>query len=432
MKQLSDDDTHARARRRHDAADAIRFLYFTPSDVLIPRVDRQCIMRFCEAVARTGTDVEVVSLDVELEFDEPTRSRDLFDVYGLATPFKVTVLPSRMRQSDDDDRGPRIWRAVAYTGYAFWKLLFRREAFKGKTSVLYFKNYLIGVSLLALKALLRGRLLLLFEIHVPPKGRLGSFVVRRCDGVIPVSRILGNELVEDFGINSNRILVAHMGVDLEFVEGVRQDKRQSRQLLDLPFDKKLVVYTGKVHSWSGEIDLFLRAAALLSPDTEMVLVGGREDHVQELRRRLDAEGIDNVRLVGFVAPADVFHYQMAADVLVTYYPSDIALNKYRASPGKLFEYMAVQRPIVTADYPALREVLGPDAAMFVEKDRPEELARGIDAVLADDALAARLAAQAYAGVQEFTWDKRSERVLDFVEHLQAHRAASPISEVSSR
>jgi glycosyltransferase involved in cell wall biosynthesis len=108
----------------------------------------------------------------------------------------------------------------------------------------------------------------------------------------------------------------------------------------------------------------------------------------------------------------VFHYQMSADVLVSYYPSELALNPYR-SPGKLFEYMASRRPIVTADYASVREVLRPDSALFVEPDDADALADAIRRVLNDDDLAARLADGAYEDVRGYTWDARAERVHSF-------------------
>ena len=58
-----------RATVRHaprEAGHAPKFVYFTPRDVLIPRVDRQCTMRFCDAMADGGFDARVVSLDVQL------------------------------------------------------------------------------------------------------------------------------------------------------------------------------------------------------------------------------------------------------------------------------------------------------------------------------------------------------------------------------
>jgi glycosyltransferase involved in cell wall biosynthesis len=385
----------------------LRFLYFTPSDLLIPRVDRTCIMRFCEALKREGCEVEAVSLNVRLEFDEPTRTGDLFDVYGIRTPFLVTKLPSLARQSRDS--GSRLWRSTIYGAYTLRRLLSKENVL----TVAYFKNYLVGVPLLVLRRLFGScRLILLFEIHVPPTNFIGRALLGRFDGLIPVSRILGEEL-KQMGINPERILVAHQGVDLEYVEAVRLDKKAARGRLGLPADRRLVVYTGKVHSDSREIAMLLEATTRLPPDVQLVVVGGREDHVEELRRRAAAGGQREVRFVGFVPPANVFHYQMAADVLVTYYPSELEINRYRASPGKLFEYMAAKRPIVTADYAALREVLSPNAAIFVECDNPEALAEGITAALTDEEQAESLAREAYAAVANYSWEQRARRVCSF-------------------
>jgi glycosyltransferase involved in cell wall biosynthesis len=395
----------------------IQLMYFTPSDLLIPRVDRHCIMRFCEAVSALGVDVEAVSLNVSLEFDEPTRSRGLFDVYGVRTPFAVTVLPTSVHQATSDGASS-TWRALTYSAHAFWRLLATRRAFAYDCTLIYFKNYLLGPPFLVLRKLLGKRVLLLFEIHVPPSNWLGRRLLPRLDGVIPVSRVLARELRAQFGIEDQRILVAHMGVSLRYLEEVRITKEQARHRLGLPQDRKLVVYTGKVHTQSREIDLLVETAELLTNEAEVVIVGGREDQVAQLRDRLRRQQITNVRIPGFVAPADVFPWQLAADALVMYYPSELSINKYRASPGKLFEYMAAKRPIVTADFPALREALGPDAALFVEKDNPDALAAGIRAVLGDEDLGERLAGQAYRDVHAFTWERRAERVLAFSQQLR--------------
>ena len=105
---------------------------------------------------------------------------------------------------------------------------------------------------------------------------------------------------------------------------------------------------------------------------------------------------------------------MVADVLILYYPSGLELNAYR-SPGKLFSYMASGTPIVTVDIPVLREVLGdPPAAFVVRQDAPKELAREIGRVLDEPEVAHRVAREARRRVEEFTWDRRAERVINFV------------------
>ena len=392
----------------------IKLLYFTPADLLVPRVDRLCIMRFLEALVEHGVDVEAVSLNVRLEHDEPTAQRDLFEVYGLTTRFPVHILPSRATQSRDVHP---VWRTLVFSAWAFWRLLLRRGISRSDVTVLYIKNYLLVPPFLLLRRVLGRRLLLLFEIHVPPERAHDRRLIKRLDGLVPVSEILAHELQTDYGIEERRILVAHQGVDLDAITQTADGNGNLRERLGLPVDRKLLVYTGKVNDKLREIDLLLEAARLV-PEAELVIVGGRADHVERLRARVERDGPANARFEGFVAPADVFPYQAAADVLLTYYPSRLPINKFRASPGKLFEYMASGRPIVTADFPALREALSPGAALFVEPDNPAALAEGIRTVLSDPELGERLARQARADVQEFTWDKRAERVIEFVERLR--------------
>jgi glycosyltransferase involved in cell wall biosynthesis len=412
-----------------------RFVYLAPNDVLVPRVDRQCIMRFCGALAERGAAVELLSLDVELEFAEPTAGRDLWDVYGLTTPFRVAILPARSRQRGRGGASLALWRAAVYGAYGL-RRVWGLPSQERRRTVVYAKNALCVLPFVLARQATRRAPLVLYELHVPPHHPLARWLLRRVDGVVPVSRILARELQREHGIPAERLLVAHQGVDLEAVERGRRAKEDARRLLGLPGEARLVVYTGKVGGSQGEIDLLVEAAGRLGDGAQLVVVGGREDDVQALRARLRNDGVDNVLATGFVAPGDVFAYQHAADVLVSYYPSRIPLNRYRASPGKLFEYMAARRPIVTADIPALREVLGPQSAVFVAPDRPDLLAEAIERVLADDGLAARLAASAYADVQSFTWRRRAERVCAFVDRLDdgadAPPGVDPIEEAVSR
>jgi glycosyltransferase involved in cell wall biosynthesis len=392
-----------------------RLIYLAPSDVLIPRVDRQCTMQFAEALARAGVDIEVVCLEVELEYDEPTRDRDLFDVYGIATRFKVTSLPSRGRQSRGG-AGP-VWRALSYSRYVLWDLFARRRVVGGPT-ILYLRNYLLALPFLAAKRLLRTRPILLFEVHVPPARSFQRWVLRHVDGIVAISGVLQSRLSENLGVDASRILVAHQGIKLELIESMRLERDEARARLGLSTTKTLAVYTGKVYDGYGEIDLLLQTARRLPDDVQLIIVGGREDHVHLLRERTRTEGPDNVRFIGFVPPSEAFHYQMAADMLLSYYPGNIDLNDFR-SPGKLFEYMASGNPIVTADYPSLREVLGDDAAIFVERDNPDALARAVEQLVRDTATGARMARNAYDRVQEFTWQRRAEEVIAFADRLRS-------------
>src|SRR4029453_17817516 len=79
------------------------------------------------------------------------------------------------------------------------------------------------------------------------------------------------------------------------------------------------------------------------------------------------------------------------------------------SPLKLFEYMAAGRAIVASDLPAIREVLRHEVnALLVTPGDSTALAGGIERLLADSELAARLARNALNDVDDYTWSRRAE------------------------
>ena len=81
------------------------------------------------------------------------------------------------------------------------------------------------------------------------------------------------------------------------------------------------------------------------------------------------------------------------------------------SPLKLFEYLALGKPIVASDLPALREVLrDQENAILVPPDRPLALAAALREVLDDPALAERLGRGARADAPQYSWDRRAWRL----------------------
>lgn len=403
-------------------APGMKVLYFAPSDLMVPRVDRQSIMKFCSALGELCA-VELVSLRTRLRFSEPTSTRDIWAVYGVEPTFTLTIVPTLLTQLSSGWL-IGVQRFLVYAlylvSYAFRSRLFRRDSI----TVIYFKNYLLTIPFVLARAVSRRRVQLLFEIHAPPS-KVGLFFLKRVDGIICVSRRMGDELVGERRLPPDNILVAHHGVDLAQIESRRMSKTEARELLGLDKGQKLVVYTGKVVNESREVPLLLEAARHLTEDVTMIILGGREDAVARYRQEVSARGLENVVFPGFVAPADVLPYQLAADALVTYYPSDLPLNEYRSSPGKLFEYMSTGNPIVSANYPALQEVLPPDAAVYVEPDAPPALAEAIQGVLDDPNGSAAMAKRAHEAVRDFTWSNRADRIVAFILRVAGDKVSVP-------
>jgi glycosyltransferase involved in cell wall biosynthesis len=222
---------------------------------------------------------------------------------------------------------------------------------------------------------------------------------------VTVNETLRREWVAS-GIPDAKIRVWPDAVDLERFRELPAPPA-ARARLGIGCTGPLVVYCGHLYPEKGADTLALAAAHL--PKATVMLVGGWPDDVARLRER--ARGAENLRLVGFVPGPQVPGYLAAADVLVL--PNSGRFEQARiTSPLKLFEYMAARRPIVATRIPALEGLLAHGRnAWLVAPDSEEALAEGIERVLGDPELGARLAEQAGRDVARYTWRRRAEELL---------------------
>jgi len=81
---------------------------------------------------------------------------------------------------------------------------------------------------------------------------------------------------------------------------------------------------------------------------------------------------------------------------------------------KMFEYMASKRPIIASNLPSIREILNKNNAILVKPDSSEDLAKGINLSLKNKDFSDKISLQAYQDVQEYTWQKRTKKIVNFI------------------
>lgn len=187
------------------------------------------------------------------------------------------------------------------------------------------------------------------------------------------------------------------------------DRVAARQLLALPADAPLIVYSGMTFAYR-KLDMLQQAFASLQaqfPNARLALVGGRPAEIEQLRAQAAALGITNVvTYTGQIDQAQIVPYLHAADLLVI--PDTV--TDITASPLKLFEYMAAGRAVILPDIPALREVLPSAAGYYFRRGDATALAAALAAALADPNRAER-AERGLALVAPHTYTARAERIL---------------------
>jgi len=129
-------------------------------------------------------------------------------------------------------------------------------------------------------------------------------------------------------------------------------------------------------------------------------------------------------MTGFVKHESIPLYQAASDILLMPYSRSISASSGQdiaevINPMKMFEYMASGRAIVSADLPSIREVLNEGNAVFCPAREAGnwELVIGnwkavIESLLANESHRSQLGSQARKDVEQLTWVKREERVME--------------------
>ncbi len=211
------------------------------------------------------------------------------------------------------------------------------------------------------------------------------------------------------GVPPERVLVAHNGWDPRRLEP-RLDRAEARARLDLPPDRPIAVYTGRLNRAKG-LDVLL-AAARECPEGCFVLVGSEGEGPVEA----EARALPNTLVVPWQRFGDLGPWLYAADVLIVP-PSLAPLERHGNTvlPLKLFLYLAAGRAVLAPRAPDTAELLvdGVNAALVPPGD-PAATAAELRRLFADPARARRLGEAARRTAQSLTWDARAERIERFL------------------
>src|SRR5699024_5544122 len=169
------------------------------------------------------------------------------------------------------------------------------------------------------------------------------------------------------------------------------------------------------------LDLLVRAAAQLIADTSVpqslrdrlqVMIVGDGQAAPGLRVLADDLGIgDRLIMPGRVSRHDAPNWVQALDI-VTIPRRDVEVAR-TVTPQKPIEAMALGRPVIISDLPALRETVtdseGEICALVHEADSVDGLADAIMALAADEARAGALVDSGLKAAAERTWPALSQR-----------------------
>jgi glycosyltransferase involved in cell wall biosynthesis len=231
------------------------------------------------------------------------------------------------------------------------------------------------------------------------------------DGILAISEALVDEFVAR-GIPAEKVGLLPNGIDPAAFD-IQDPDPDLRASLGLA-DRLVVGYVGNLDHWREGIDVLLRALAKLGTrgrsDVAGLIVGEgtRRTELQALAGRLGLGA--RCVFTGRVPHTSVAQYYAQMDLFVNPRVDERAARLI--TPLKPYEAMALGRPVLVSDLPALREIVDPPhRGVVAPAGDATALASAIEALLDDPAKRQRLGSIGRDWVRrERTWASNGPRL----------------------
>ncbi len=225
-----------------------------------------------------------------------------------------------------------------------------------------------------------------FQGGIEPHSRLERpirpFTIRACAGVVIASGVERERVRRAYRLPPDRIAAIPNAID---VAGYQPTERSTaRRLLGIGDATRVAEWHGRVEVHRKGLDVLLDAWAILCnqrplEELLLLLVGTGRD-AAELRRRIDALGLDSIRWRDeYVSDrAELSLYLSAADVYVL-------ASRHEGFPVAPIEAMAAGLPVVCTDAPGVADILDGELSggIVVPREDPRALAETLGGLLED-------------------------------------------------
>ncbi len=176
--------------------------------------------------------------------------------------------------------------------------------------------------------------------------RLNAFIARhllhKADLLLPISDTLKEHLVQQ-GVPQSKIMTLLQGIDTEKFSVQNGSRIRERYCWN---NCQVLIYVGIIRKLR-HLDVLIQAFQRLKQKTEnikLLMVGDGNDK-QDLEKLADSLGLkDDILFTGRVLPSEVPDFIAAADIGICPVPP-LPAFKFSA-PIKLFEYMAMAKPVI--------------------------------------------------------------------------------------
>ena len=180
-------------------------------------------------------------------------------------------------------------------------------------------------------------------------------------------------------------------------------RNRLREYFHIPTEKRIVLYTGLLGS-GREIENMIQSMSLLDSRFILVLLGptfkGYDKELATLVAKLELQ--DRIKFHPAIPNAEMLDHIHSGDIGLVFY-KNTNLNNFWCASNKLYEFIFCEKPVITNDYPGLKEVVEKNRLGACLADSTPELIAG-----AVNAVAEMKPVQAHS---PYVWERQEENYL---------------------
>lgn len=235
-------------------------------------------------------------------------------------------------------------------------------------------------------------------------------IVGKADALIASTELEKDELIRYYQANPEKIHVVIPGVDHRLFRP--KNKAFSRRKLNLPKNKKIILFVGRIDPVKG-INLLIEAVGGMQ--AQVLLIGGdiesrrfwQNREVKRIKENIESNKLNSyVKFLGSKAHRLLPWFYSAADLVVL--PS-----VYESFGFVILEAMACAAPVIVSRSGGLKYLIEDGkTGVFFESGNPADLAGKLKKLLRSEKQAVQMGIRAYGESQKYCWDKQAVKMVE--------------------
>jgi len=220
--------------------------------------------------------------------------------------------------------------------------------------------------------------------------------------IIAVSEGIKREILENYNVPEEKIVVIPPGVDLNEFAPNAKVKSKIRKELGINQNACVLMFSGGLDLERKGLEYLIRALPLVKDKIKLLITGtGNFQPYKQLANSLNV--LDKIIFTGFVP--EIKDYYSASDVFVS-------PTLYEAFPGVILEAAASGLPILVTKVNGAEDVMVDGVNSFFIKRDPEDIANKINLLAGDKNLRKQMGDNAHKTAQKYSWEETARKTLE--------------------